>query len=118
MKSDLLKKQRKIRRTNRIRGKILSLKSRARLTVFRSNKHIYGQIIDDVNAKTLVAVDDTKIKVEKKTKVAIAQEVGEALAEAAKSKKIKTVVFDKGSYRYHGRVKALAQGARKGGLEF
>ena len=90
---------------------------RPRLSVFRSNKHLYAQLIDDDKAVTLVATSDKGFK-GKYTKTDIAGMVGETLAKRAKTKKISKVVFDRGSYRYHGRIKALAEGARKGGLKF
>lgn len=93
---------------------------RPRLSVFRSNKTIYAQIIDDKARKTLVSASEKeiKLKIKGKTKVEKARLVGEILAQKATKKKIKKVVFDRGSYRYHGRIKALAEGAKKGGLEF
>jgi len=106
-------KQQIKQRKARVRVKILGRESRPRLSVFRSNRFIYGQIIDDKKGKTLVSFSG---KGKAKTKVAFM--VGEKLAKLALAKKIKSVVFDRGSYRYHGRVKALAEGARKGGLEF
>jgi len=97
---------------------------RPRLSVFRSNKAIYAQIIDDEKGKTLVAASErdlnkkTKKPKNKKTKMEKAEMVGEVLAKKALKKKIKTIVFDRGRHPYHGRVKALAEGARKGGLKF
>lgn len=99
-------------------------KSRPRLSVFRSNKGIYAQIIDDEAGETLVATNDKDLKENRKKekksqkKTEIARFVGEQLAKKALKKKIKKVVFDRGGYKYHGRVRALAEGARKGGLEF
>lgn len=94
--------------------------SRPRLSVFRSNSHIYGQIINDEKGVTLVAFSDLKIKKadKKMTKVEVAGQVGEEIAKLALTKKIKTVIFDRNGFRFHGRVKALAEGARKGGLQF
>ncbi len=86
-----------------------------RLTVFRSNKHLYAQIVDDGERKTLVSAGDQKLK---GTKTEKAKEVGKLLAQKASEKKIKEVVFDRGRFKYHGRVKALAEGAREGGLKF
>lgn len=95
---------------------------RLRLAVFRSNKSIYAQIIDDDKGKTLVAVDEKNLKTEKGAKKATKAEkarlVGEILAKKAIKAGIKQVKFDRRSYKYHGRVKALAEGAREGGLEF
>lgn len=121
-----LKQIRKIRRIHRTRTKILDGLSRPRLTVFRSLKHIYAQIIDDAKEQTLVQANDTEIKNNKleskkndlKGKTLIAYQVGLLVAEKAKTKDIKNVVFDRGSFLYHGRIKALADGAREGGLEF
>lgn len=95
--------------------------TRKRLSVSRSNSHIYAQIIDDEVNKTLVSASDLEIKKEKGvklTKSQIANKVGELLAEKAVKKKIKEIVFDRGQYQYHGRVKALAEGAKKKGLSF
>jgi len=111
------KKNMKIRRHARIRAKISGTKDRPRLSVFRSNKYIYAQLIDDETGKTLVAASDMGTKVGK-TKVESAKEVGNLIAEAAKVKKIKTVVFDRGGFVYAGRVKSLADAAREMGLVF
>lgn len=98
-----------------------------RLSVFRSNKYIYGQIIDDKKGQTLVTASDQKSKIKnkqslllrnEKLKIEQAREVGKILAQQASKKGIKKVVFDRGLYKYHGRVRALAEGAREGGLEF
>ena len=120
----LEKKNRKYRRHKRVRAKIAGNAERPRLCVFRSAKHTYAQLIDDEKGVTLVSVSDrevkrkTKSKTEKGTKVGLAYEVGKLIAERAREKKIEKVVFDRGGYRYHGRVKALAEGAREGGLRF
>jgi large subunit ribosomal protein L18 len=106
-----------IKRQVRVRSKLITSKDRPRLSVFRSNKFIYAQIIDDESGKTLVGVSE-KALTEKGTKTVRAKKLGEILAKQAIAKKIKTVVFDRGSYSYHGRVKALAEGAREGGLIF
>ncbi|OGM06061.1 50S ribosomal protein L18 [Candidatus Woesebacteria bacterium GWB1_43_5] len=92
-------------------------KIRPRLSVYRSSKHIYGQLIDDEKGITLVAVSDKEL-LTKANKSVLADEVGKLLAKKALAKKIKSVVFDRGAYRYLGRVKHLAQGAREGGLKF
>jgi large subunit ribosomal protein L18 len=105
------------RRHNRIRAKAIGTKEKPRLSVFRSNRHITLQLIDDQSGKTLVSASDLKLK-KKATKTEIAKEIGKKLAETAKEKKIKKVVFDRGGYKYHGRVKAAAEGAREGGLNF
>lgn len=92
------------------------INTRPRISVYRSNKFIYAQVIDDLKGITVAAASDIKEKV--KGKVARATKVGETLAQAAIQKGVKQVRFDRGSYKYHGRVKALAEAARKGGLEF
>lgn len=105
----------KQRRERRIRGKIVGTAARPRLSVFRSNAHMYAQLIDDQKRETLLGVSD-KLVSKVAGKANIAKELGVALAKKALEKKIKSVVFDKGSYAYHGRVKAVAEGAREGGL--
>ncbi len=102
-------------RQQRTRNKLRYISSRPRLSVFRSNQHIYAQIIDDVEKTTLVSAYEKETT---GTKIERARKLGLALAAAAMEKKIKEVAFDKGSYAYHGRVKALAEGAREGGLQF
>ena len=117
--SDKIKREKRIARHRRVRAKIKGTKERPRLCVFRSNQHIYAQLIDDNEGKTLVAVSDRELKTKvKKTKTDLAKEVGKLIAQKAVSKKIKNIVFDRGGYKYHGRVKALAEAAREGGLEF
>ncbi|MFA5025789.1 MAG: 50S ribosomal protein L18 [Candidatus Shapirobacteria bacterium] len=107
----------KIRRLRRVRGKLSSNITIPRLSVFRSNCHIWAQIIDDKHGKTFVSAS-TKTTVTKGTKSEQAFAVGAAIAKLALVKKISFIRFDRGSYRYHGRVKALAEGARSGGLKF
>jgi len=104
------------KRQHRVRMKVRNSGTRARLTVFRSNRFIYAQIIDDAKGITVVSVRQEGEKAGKKTEQAFA--LGKLLAEQAKKKKIMEVVFDRGSFAYHGRVKALADGAREGGLKF
>lgn len=111
------KLKRQNRRTLRARKKILGSKAHPRLSVFRSNKHIYAQIIDDVKGVTLASVSEKELE-SGANKTVRAQEIGKMIAEKAKKAKVSQVVFDRGSYRYHGRVKALAEGAREGGLNF
>ncbi len=106
----------KTRRIKRIRKKIAFVSDRPRLTVFRSNVNIYAQIIDDSKAITVVSASSKEIKA--KTKTEQAAEVGKLIAQKGLAAKVSEVVFDKGSFRYHGRVKALADGAREGGLKF
>jgi large subunit ribosomal protein L18 len=107
------------RRKLRIRKKISGTTERPRLTVFRSNKQIYAQVVDDVKGGTVVEATSLKLdKGAEANKSQCAEQVGEAIAQACIAKGIKQVVFDRNGYIYHGRVKALAEGARKGGLEF
>ena len=108
------------RRMGRVRYKVSGRLGRPRLSVSRSNKNIYAQIIDDDKGRTVVGLSLKGIKdlVKGKTKLVSAQILGEEIALRAKKLKIKKVVFDRGGYRYLGRVKAVAEGARKGGLEF
>ena len=107
-------------RKNRSRAKVKAV-GRPRLSVFRSNKYIYAQIIDE-KGKTLASLSSKdlpkKLKETAKTKTQEAQALGEEIAVLSKKKKVLKVVFDRGAYKYHGRVKALAEGARKGGLSF
>ncbi|SRR4030042_5864847 len=113
------KKEKRFQRKRRIRAKITGTDKRPRLSVNKSNMHIYAQIINDEEGITLVSSSDMAIKkTDKMTNVQIAGMVGEAIAKKAVAKKIKKVVFDRSGYIYHGRVKALAEGARKGGLQF
>ena len=143
----LEKQQKKIRRHKRIRAKIIGTQRVPRFCVFRSNKHIYGQLIDDDKGKTILSVSDSEVKkselkkpetrnpkseknsksqipedkkqeIKRTGKVAIAYEIGKLIAEKALKNKIKKVVFDRGGYKYHGRVKAVAEGAREAGLVF
>lgn len=125
-KEKKIKKLRKKRRIARVRRKILAKRALPRLTVFRSNRYIYAQIIDDSKGKTLVSVSEKEIsdllpagrQGTKMTRAQRAWELGKILSKKASSKKIKNVVFDKGAYKYHGRIKALAEGAQEGGLVF
>ena len=113
------KKAMRLHRHVRVRGKISGTPERPRLNVFRSNANIYAQIIDDVNGVTLVAANTLEKGFEGATGNAeAAKKVGVVLAERAKAKGIEEVVFDRGGYVYHGRVAALAEGAREGGLQF
>lgn len=108
----------RVKRHARIRAKIVGTLERPRLAVFRSNAHIYAQLIDDAEGKTIAVYSDAMLKEKKGTKSERAREVGKALAQQAQEKKISNIVFDRGGFRYHGRVKALAEGAREGGLTF
>lgn len=105
------------RRQKRIRAKIYGTAERPRLTVFRSLDNHYAQLIDDTKGVTIVSVSDLKEK-KGKGKIDKAHQVGLKLAELAKEKKITSCVFDRNGYKYHGRIKALAEGAREGGLQF
>jgi large subunit ribosomal protein L18 len=103
----------------RIKKKVRGAADRPRLSVFRSNKGIYAQLIDDNTGNVLAASSSKSLSADAKiTKTEQAKQVGMAIAEKAKSKSIETVVFDRSGYLYHGRVKALAEGAREGGLNF
>ena len=115
----LTKFERRIRIKNRIRKVVTGTESRPRLSVFRSNKEIYAQIVDDVTGKTIAAASsrDKSIKA-KGTKSEIATMVGKAIAEKAAKAGVETIAFDRGGYLYHGRVKSLAEGAREAGLKF
>lgn len=109
----------RLKRHKRVRGKISGTPERPRLNVFRSETNIYAQIIDDVNGVTLVAASSLDKSIEGfGGNVEAARKVGQMVAERAKAKGIDTVVFDRGGYVYHGRVQALAEGAREGGLNF
>ncbi|OGY41365.1 MAG: 50S ribosomal protein L18 [Candidatus Buchananbacteria bacterium RBG_13_36_9] len=113
-----IKKQTKEARRKRIRAKVKGTAARPRLNVFRSLKHIYAQLINDQNGKTLVSASDLELKNKKAVKTDQAKEVGKLIAGKAKDHKIKKVVFDRAGYKFHGRVKAVADGAKEGGLEF
>jgi large subunit ribosomal protein L18 len=106
------------RRHRRIRGKVVGSAERPRLAVARSNKRIYAQIIDDARGHTLAAAGSHESALRDLAKGPAAAEVGKLLAERAKQAGVEQVVFDRGGYKYHGRVKSLADGAREGGLEF
>ena len=120
----------RVRRHVRVRRKIAGTAARPRLAVYRSNRHIYAQLVDDDAARTLIAASDRDVRVggagkvsgagkaKGEGKTAPAKAVGELLAERAKAAGIERAVFDRGGYKYHGRVKALAEGAREGGLAF
>ena len=106
------------RRRRRIRGKVAGTAQRPRLSVFRSNREIYAQVIDDATGATLAAARSAEVDAKGLDKTAVARKVGELVGERARQKNIETVVFDRSGYLYHGRVKALAEGAREGGLAF
>jgi large subunit ribosomal protein L18 len=116
------KHKRQLRRRNHVRRAIVGTAERPRLTVFRSSKHIYAQLIDDLSGATLAAASTLTPEVRKDAayggNIKAAKQVGKQLADAAKTKGISKAAFDRGHYRYHGRVKALADAAREGGLQF
>ena len=122
MSEQKLKEIRRIRRQNHVRRTVIGSVIRPRLTVFRSSKHIYAQLIDDSNGCTLASASSNSPEVKKTLSyggnVLAAVAVGKQIAEAAKAKGILKVAFDRGYYRYHGRIKALADAAREGGLLF
>lgn len=114
---NISKTQSRKRRHTRVRAKILGATTRPRLVIFRSLKNNYAQIVDDQNNKIIVESSDLKAKT-KGTKVEKAKQVGIDLAKKALEKNVSEIVFDRSCYKYHGRVKALADGAREGGLKF
>ena len=115
----LTKPEARARRHRRVRGKIFGTAERPRLVVFRSNNGIEAQLVDDAEGKTLTAASWLQLKKSfKGNKTQQAAEVGRLLAENAKKANLETVIFDRGGYLYHGRVKALAKAAREGGLKF
>jgi large subunit ribosomal protein L18 len=122
MKAHARLAMRRERKGHRVRNKVSGTPERPRLSVFRSSKHIYAQVIDDVTGVTLVAASTAGKAVAADIKyggnVKAAEVVGAKLAEAAKAKGVTRVCFDRGHYKYHGRVKALADAVRKGGIEF
>ena len=119
MVKNVNKKAMRLHRHVRVRGKISGTPERPRLNVFRSNANIYAQLIDDVNGVTLVSANTLEKEFEGATgNCEAAKKVGAVLAERAKAKGINVVVFDRGGYIFHGRVAALAEGAREGGLDF
>jgi large subunit ribosomal protein L18 len=122
MNPQKLKHVRQLRRRRHVRRKIVGTVERPRLTVFRSSKHIYAQLIDDLNGRTLAAASSNSSDLRKDVtyggNVKAAKAVGKRLAEVAKERGITKAAFDRGHYRYHGRIKALADAAREGGLQF
>ena len=116
----LTKNERRIRIKNRIRKVVSGTEARPRLAVFRSNKEIYAQVVDDVTGKTIAAASsrDKDIVKSKGNKTETATLVGKAVAEKAMKAGVETIAFDRGGYLYHGRVKSLAEGAREAGLKF
>ena len=112
----------RLARHRRLRRRVIGMTGRPRLCVFRSVRHIYAQVIDDVQGHTLAAASSLDSQVlqqkDKRTKTEVSKSVGDLVANRAQEKGIKKVVFDRSGYKFHGRVKALAQAAREGGLEF
>lgn len=114
----LNKEQKRLRIKRRVRGKISGTAELPRLSVYKSNKEIYAQIIDDASGTTLVSASSREKGIEKGTKTEMSAAVGKKIAEKAASAGLEQVVFDRNGFVYHGRVKALADGAREGGLKF
>jgi large subunit ribosomal protein L18 len=114
----LTKRQQRLRRRRRVRARIVGSAERPRLSVYRSNRGVFGQLIDDSSGRTLAAVNWTEPELRKLTASEQAKRAGELLAERAKKEGVETCVFDRGGYKFHGRVKALAEGAREKGLKF
>jgi large subunit ribosomal protein L18 len=112
------KPQQRLRRRRRVRARIRGTAERPRLSVYRSNRGVFAQLIDDQAGKTLVAVNWTEAELRGSSRMEQAKKAGELLAKRAGEAGISTCVFDRGGYRYHGRVKTLAEGAREGGLKF
>jgi large subunit ribosomal protein L18 len=112
------KPQQRLRRRRRVRAKVRGTAERPRLAVFRSNKGIQAQLIDDVAGATVAAVSWTESELKSLDRMEQATRAGELIAKRAKDKGVESIVFDRGGYRYHGRVKAFADGAREGGLAF
>jgi large subunit ribosomal protein L18 len=108
----------RLKRRRRVRAKVSGTAERPRISVFRSNRGIFAQLIDDDAGRTLAAVNWTEDDLRKFTGADQAREVGKLLAQRARAAGVQSVVFDRGGYQYHGRVKALAEGAREGGLQF
>ena len=108
----------RLRRRRRVRAKITGTAERPRISVFRSNRGVFAQLIDDSAGKTLAAVNWTEDELKSLPRMDQAKRAGELLAERAKAAGVESAVFDRGGYQYHGRVKALAEGAREGGLIF
>lgn len=117
-KPQKVKRDARKKRHKRIRSTVFGTAQVPRFNLFRSNKGIFAQIINDENSTTIVSASENEVKAGKKNKTDIAKEVGKLVAKKAVEKKIEKVVFDRGGNRYHGRIKAVADGAREGGLKF
>jgi large subunit ribosomal protein L18 len=116
--STITKPQRRLKRRRRVRAKVIGTAARPRVSVFRSNRGVFAQLIDDTAGHTLASVQWTEDELRTLKPLEQAERAGRLLAERAKAAGVDTVVFDRGGYQYHGRVKALADGAREGGLTF
>ena len=114
----LTNRQRRLRRRRRVRARIRGTAERPRLSVYRSNRGVFAQLIDDASGHTVAAVNWIEPELRKLSASEQAKRAGELLADRAKAAGVETCVFDRGGYKYHGRVKALAEGAREGGLAF
>jgi len=114
----LTKRQHRLRRRRRVRARVTGTAERPRLSVYRSNRGVFAQLVDDVKGHTVAAVNWTEPELRKLSAGEQAKRAGELLAERGKAAGVETCVFDRGGYQYHGRVKALADGAREGGLVF
>ena len=114
----MTKRQQRLRRRRRVRARIVGSAERPRLSVHRSNRGVFAQLVDDAAGHTLAAVNWTEPELRKLSASAQAKRAGELLAERAKKAGVETCVFDRGGYQFHGRVKALAEGAREKGLKF
>jgi large subunit ribosomal protein L18 len=114
----MTKRQQRLRRRRRVRARIVGSAERPRLSVYRSNRGVFAQLVDDAAGNTLAAVNWTEAELRKLTASEQAKRAGELLAERAKKAGVETCVFDRGGYQFHGRVKALAEGAREKGLKF
>jgi large subunit ribosomal protein L18 len=112
------KRQQRLRRRRRVRARIVGSAERPRLSVYRSNRGVFAQLVDDAAGHTLAAVNWTEPELRKLSAEAQARRAGELLAERARKAGVESCVFDRGGYRFHGRVKALAEGAREKGLKF
>ena len=112
------KPQQRLRRRRRVRAKVRGSAERPRISVFRSNRGVFVQLVDDTSGRTLAAVNWTEDELKSLKRMEQASKAGQLLAERAKAAGVETAVFDRGGYQYHGRVKALAEGAREGGLIF
>jgi large subunit ribosomal protein L18 len=110
--------QRRLKRRRRVRAKVIGTAERPRIAVFRSNRGIFAQLIDDSAGRTIASAQWTEPELRSMKPTDQATRIGALLAERAKAAGVETAVFDRGGYQYHGRVKALADGAREGGLEF